>query len=267
MVLLDCPEEAPLEELALPHDEVHLWVAALDQIGRQVRRFTCMLSDDERLRASRFHFEPDRQHFIAGRSLLRLILGAYLGVAPSRLEFCYGEYGKPALAAAFGGNELQFNLSHSRGLALYALSRGRRIGVDVEYVRAIPEAEQITRHLFSTRERAAFLSLPLAQRTIAFLNCWTRKEAYVKACGDGLGQGVGHIEVSLAPGEPAQLLAIDRDPRLAARWSLLKLTPAAGYVAALAAEGQGWQLKSRLQQSEPRSLGSQFLHLPLVDEY
>jgi len=194
------------------------------------------------MRAERFYFKRDRKHFIVGRGLLRTILGCYLGIAPNRLQFCYGPRGKPDLAETSGGSKLCFNLSHSQGLALYGVTREREIGIDLEHIRSISQAEQIAERFFSVQENAVFRVLPPSKKQVAFLNCWTRKEAYLKAIGDGLARSLEQIEVSLAPGEPARLLSTEGDPQSAEHWTLQELMPAPGYVAALVVEGYGWRL-------------------------
>ncbi len=230
--------------MVLPGDEVHLWCAVLDQPDVTVQKLAETLAPDERLRAERFHFERDRRRFIVGRGVLRTILGRYLRLEPNRLQFCYGPCGKPALAGMSTRPEgrLCFNLAHSQSLALYAVTYEREIGVDIEYIHAMPEAEQIATRFFSAQENAVLRLLPSQQKQEAFFNCWTRKEAYIKALGDGLAQPLAEFDVSLAPGEPASL-RISGDAQAAARWSIQALTPASGYVAALAVKGHGWQLK------------------------
>jgi len=230
-------------DVTLTADVVHVWCATLDQPATRLEQLWHTLTRDERLRADRFHFERDRRRFIAGRGLLRTILGRYLRCEPARIPLGYGPHGKPALSAMpAGGLTLQFNLSHSQNLVLYALTCGRRIGVDVEHIRPIPEAEHIARTLFSAREYAMLQSLPPDKRILGFFNCWTRKEAYIKAWGDGLAHPLDQFDVSLIPGEPARLLSTREDTRIAAHWSLRALTPASGYVAALAVEGSRWHL-------------------------
>lgn len=194
------------------------------------------------MRAELFHFEQDRKRFIVGRGVLRTILALYLGTEPSRLQFCYGPHGKPYLADRLGDATLRFNLAHSHELALYAFTRGREIGVDLEYIRYMPGVEQIAARFFSTRENAVLHALPTSQKQEAFFNCWTLKEAYIKAIGNGLAQPLDKFDVSLAPGEPARLLSVEGAPEEASRWSLKALTPAPGYVAALAVEGHDWRL-------------------------
>jgi 4'-phosphopantetheinyl transferase len=210
-----------------------------------VQRLVETLAPDECLRAERFHFERDRRRFIVGRGVLRTILGRYLGLEPNHLQFCYGPRGKPALAGISTRPNawLCFNLAHSQNLALYAVTCERELGVDIECIHAIPDAEQIAARYFSAHENAGLRSLPANQKQEAFFNCWTRKEAYIKAIGDGLAQPLAEFDVALAPGEPARLLRIKDNAQAAARWSIQALTPAPGYVAALAVKGHDWQLK------------------------
>jgi 4'-phosphopantetheinyl transferase len=242
MMALDLLWGPPPADLALSSDDVHVWRASLDQPAWRLERLAQMLSADERAKAERFYFERDRKRFIVSQGLLRTILSRYLTIEPNQLQFCYGRRGKPALAQMFGGGTLRFNMSHSHGLALYAIARDRKIGVDLERIRPILDAEQIAERFFSAQENAIFCVLPPSQKLKAFFNCWTRKEAYLKATGDGLARPLDQFNVSLAPGESARLLHVEGDPQEAARWSLQALTPAPGYVAALAVEGHGWRL-------------------------
>jgi 4'-phosphopantetheinyl transferase len=232
----------PPPNLTLSSNDIHLWGATLDQPALWVQQLAQPLSEEERRKAECFHFEQDRKRFIVGRGVLRTILGLYLGTEPNRLEFCYGHHGKPYLAERFGEGALRFNLAHSYELALYAFTRGREIGVDLEYMRYMPDAEQIAASFFSARENAILHALPTSQKQEAFFNCWTRKEAYIKAIGNGLAQPLDKFDVSLAPGEPACLLNVEGAPEEASRWSLKALTPAPGYVAAMAVEGHNWRL-------------------------
>jgi 4'-phosphopantetheinyl transferase len=227
----------------LEHDEIHVWRASLDRAASYVRDLEQTLAADERERAERFYFQIDREHFTVARGLLRAILGRYLNRPAEQLRFCYDSYGKPSLAEAYGGDWLRFNLSHARGLALYAVTRERALGVDLEYLRADFASDGIARRFFSASEVAALRALPPHQKLEAFFNCWTRKEAYIKARGEGLSFPLDQFDVSLAPGEPAALLSTSGNPQEASRWSLEALTPAPGYVAALCVEGQGWRLK------------------------
>jgi len=232
----------PPTDWVLLSDDVHVWSASLKLPTSRIQQLAQRLSTDEYMRAERFYFERDRKRFIVGRGLLRTILGYYLGIEPNLLQFCYGPQGKPALAETLSGSRLNFNLSHSQELVLYAVAREREIGVDIEHIRPITEVEQLAARFFSVREHAMFCALPPSQKLAAFFSCWTRKEAYVKATGDGLTFPLDQFDVSLSPGEPARLLSVKGDRSTVTRWSLQDLRPSPGYVAALAVEGQDWHL-------------------------
>jgi len=242
MTVLEHPWRPPPADLTLSSNDVHVWHATLDQPVTCVQQLARTLSDDERMRAGRFYFEQDRKRFIVGRGVLRAILGRYVGIEPSRLQFCYGSQGKPYLAERFDGGTLRFNLAHSHELALYAFTRRREIGIDLEHVCAEVACEPIAARFFSPRESATLRALPATVKQKAFFTCWTRKEAYIKARGEGLSLPLDQFDVSLAPGEPATLLNMRGDPLEASRWSLQELIPSPGYVAALAVEGHGWRL-------------------------
>jgi len=227
----------------LPDDEVHVWRIDLDDDSRPLEETAACLTQDESLRASAFHFERDRLRFIAGRAALRRILASYCEVSPAEIRFTYGDQGKPELARPPGDSGLRFNLSHSRGLALCAVTRMRVIGVDVEKIRARSNIERVAERFFSTAENSALRSIPREQRREAFFRCWTRKEAYLKAQGSGVFGGSTGFDVSLAPEEPARLQRIQGDPDEAAPWTLRDLTPAAGFVAAVLAQGTDWKLR------------------------
>lgn len=233
--------ENPPETLSLGLDEVHVWRASLNLEASRLHALLPTLADDERARAARFHFPRDRDHFIAGRGILRAILARYLKTPPADLRFRYGALGKPSLAEECGGARHRFNVSHSYGLALYAVALDRELGVDLELVQP-RQAERIAERFFSPREVAVLRALPAEQQETAFFACWTRKEAYIKAKGDGLYLGLDQFDVSLSPNEPAALLRTAGDPTEAARWSLAALDVAPGYAAALCVEGHDWRL-------------------------
>jgi 4'-phosphopantetheinyl transferase len=230
------------EELTLTSGDVHVWRARLQGPEMRRPRLALSLSPDEQRRAHRFHFERDRWRFIAGRWTLRTILGRYLECDPARIQFSYGAHGKPELAPTHGDSGLRFNCSHSEEIALYAVTRGRAVGIDVEAVRPISDADTIAEHFFSPGERATLRALPSRERQEAFLHCWTRKEAYLKAVGCGLADPPERVEVTLAPGDPARLQSADADLPQPGCWGLQALPPANGYVSALAVEGHGWRL-------------------------
>jgi 4'-phosphopantetheinyl transferase len=229
---------SPTAFLPLAGPDVHLWAAPLDLPAPRLANLAPALSPDEQARAARFHFERDRGRFIAGRGMLRAVLGRYLQTGPSQLKFAYSPRGKPTLAAP-QENELHFNLAHSDGLILLAVTRACPLGVDVERIRPLRDAEGIIERFFSPRESATLKSLPADQKPVAFFNLWTRKEAWLKATGDGLGESLSQSEVSLLPDGPARFLSILGDAQAAAAWTLQDLSPAAGFKAALAAPAQG----------------------------
>lgn len=231
----------PPIELTLSKSDVHVWRANLDQPPELIQQLAQILSADEVRRAERFYFEQDKERFIVGRGLLRTILSRYLGMAANQLQFCYSTRGKPDLVEHLGGGRLRFNLSHSQALVLYAVTRDRAIGIDVEYIRPIAEADQIVKSFFSDYEKTVYHNLPPYQKQVAFFNCWTRKEAFIKAIGEGLALPLDQFDVSLTPGEPARLLRIKGD-EASKHWSIKELTIDKNYASALAVEGHDWKL-------------------------
>jgi len=225
----------------LGNNQIHVWRVVLDQPQELVECLRRWLSADEQARASRFHFDRDCASFIVGRGVLRDLLSRYTGIAPGALHLEVGPHGKPRLAGEHG-EQLCFNVSHSKGLGLYTVARGCELGIDVECIRAVTDEEQIARRFFSVRENAELLALPVEQRRAAFFTCWTRKEAFIKAIGDGLSHPLDRFDVSLTPHEPAQFLSIGGSVEQALRWSLFSLSPGTNYVGALAIEGRDWQL-------------------------
>lgn len=241
MTALECQWHPAPTDLTLSSNDVHVWLADLELPAGQIEKLSLILSEDEQHRANRFYFEPDKKHFIAGRAILRTILSRYLDLEPDTLQFSYGSRGKPALASPNTSRTLCFNLSHSNGLALYAVTRSRHLGIDLEHIRPMPNALELAQRFFSSREYALISSLPPDQRQEAFFNGWTCKEAYLKATGEGLA-GLQQVEVSLTPSKPVELLSIQGDPKAANHWSVHQLTLVPGFVAALAVEGHGWHL-------------------------
>ena len=218
--------------------EVHVWKVSLDRSETQIRQLRETLSPDERLRADRFHFQRDRDSFIAARGTLRQLLRRYLERPPGDIAFDYGPHGKPALRQDSTNFSIRFNVSHSHGLALMAFSLGRHLGVDVESIRPDVATQEIAERFFSPREVAELQSLPAAMRAEAFFLCWTRKEAYVKALGEGLQIPLKIFHVGLTPSAPERLESADSD-----RWLLRSLRPAIGFVGAIVAEGKHWELR------------------------
>ena len=200
-----------------------------------------ILSADERERVRRFYFERDRSRWLVGRGCLRMLLGRYLDVPPETLSFGYSAFGKPRLTGL--KTAVQFNASHSGDILLIAVTLDRAVGIDVERIRSSLSVLEIAERFFSPLERGALAALPDALRTDAFFDCWTRKEAYIKARGVGLSLPLNGFDVAFGPGEPANLLATRPDAAEACRWQLRELDVADGYKAALAVEGAQWALK------------------------
>ncbi|MGD0270003.1 MAG: 4'-phosphopantetheinyl transferase superfamily protein [Candidatus Sulfotelmatobacter sp.] len=230
--------------LMLPEDEVQLWRADLEAIGVDESRWQQVLSSDELTRASRFHFSRDRQRFVAGRALLRTILAGYLRTDANGLTFSYSKKEKPSLASDHAESGVTFNVSHSGGIALLAFTRGREIGVDVEQVRQDSDLEAIARRFFSMHEQNQLAALPAEKRIDAFLRCWTRKEAYIKATGDGLSLPLNQFDVSLEVGEANALVATRPDSSEAGHWLLREVPAGSGYMAAVCVRGKSWKLKN-----------------------
>lgn len=222
-------------------NEIHVWRASLDLPASDLVQLQATLTADEIKRAARFYFEKDRAHYIAGRGLVRAILGRYLNLDPAEIRFLYGRYGKPELDNSMRRPDIFFNVAHSRGLALIAIATERKVGVDLEYIRRGVEIESIAARFFAPSENAVIRALTGDQQREAFYKCWTRKEAVLKARGDGMTCPLDQIEVSVAPGVPAALVRTHDDQ--AACWSLQELAVDAGYVATVAAEGKGWKLE------------------------
>ncbi len=230
-------------DLRLAPREVELWSVDLAPPPAVVERLRRLLSRDEDERVRRYRFEIHRRRGIVRRGVLRLLLGAYLGRDPAALEFDYGEKGKPILPGArLAGEELHFNLSDSEDLGLYGFARGLEIGVDVEMLRQMDDAESIAESFFSREERDELRAVPAAETSRAFLNCWTRKEAYIKAIGEGLSEPLGRFRVTLVPGEPARFVHLGGDRERAARWTLTHLVPTTGSVGAVAYASRRWTL-------------------------
>jgi 4'-phosphopantetheinyl transferase len=225
----------------LSANEVHVWQAKLDD--HDAGGLRDLLAADEIARADRFHFAKDRNHYIVARALLRKLLAAYLEINAEAVRLSYAEKGKPFLTDP-AQSTLKFNVAHSHGLALYAFSPGREVGIDLEFIKEDLESEEIAERFFSPREVQVLMTIPAHLRKRAFFDCWTRKEAYIKARGEGLSMPLDQFDVSFAPGEPAALLRNDQEPVEVARWTMRNMTMPLGYVAALVAEGDDWDLQT-----------------------
>ncbi len=229
----------PPTDLRLQNDEVHVWRSTLDLPTESIECFAKLLSPDEQIRADRFRFAQHRQRFIAGRGILRSLLGRYLKIEPDRVGFLYSEKGKPFLA----DQSLQFNVTHSQGLALYAVALDRPVGVDLEQIRAIADLDSLTQRFFTPNEHTAIVALPASQKPQAFFRHWACKEAYLKATGDGLAK-LQELEISLDSNQ-AYLTKIPQGN--IEDWTLRELAPTEDFVGAIVTSNQHhnltcWQL-------------------------
>lgn len=230
---------APPTELQLAPQEIHVWCADRATQAFPLESFAALLSTEEQQRAARFRFATDQEQFLIARALLRILLGRYLQQPPAALHFGYGAQGKPWL---LDESDLRFNVAHSGDLILYAVRKEREVGIDVEWMRTEPSYEMIAEQFFAPAEVAALRAVPLAAQPQVFFNIWTRKEAFIKARGEGLSFPLDAFAVSWEAQQPITL-EVYQFPRESKRWKLYPLNPKAEYVGALAAEGEGHQLQ------------------------
>jgi 4'-phosphopantetheinyl transferase len=197
-----------------------------------VRASARLLSLEERRRADRYLFARDRNMFIAGRAMLRELLGKRLDADPASLRLAHGRHGKPSVA----DSDLHFNMSRSQDLAVFAFAAGREIGVDVETIRFMCDADDIVARFFSRFENEEYRHLDPHEKPEGFFNCWTRKEAFVKAAGDGLSRSLDTFDVTLKPGAPARIVRLEETSGDGG-WTIESFTPAPGFVAAVVTQG------------------------------
>ena len=238
--------EATGEEFQLDFEDVHIWEADFDAVSNRVSELRETLSKTEVKRADRFMHARAHDRFVLGRGITRTLLGAYLEVSPRELSFIYADSGKPSIGSS-NPLDIRFNLSHSGPVALVAVTRGREIGVDVEEAGRRVSDERIARRFFASSEVEQLEALPAGERRSGFLRCWTRKEAYVKARGEGmLSTPPNSYAVSVAPEAPALLHVDGEGAEAIARWRLEDLSEAGRYIAAVCAEAEGgWRLCRR----------------------
>lgn len=216
-------------------DVVHLWQRSLNASADELDEHCGWLSNVEKERALRFRVERARNEFVFTRGTLRRLLAEYLGSTPQEVRFRYTERGKPILE---GESSLCFNVSHTEGVAMMAFVRRRAIGADVEHLGRVTDAARLAERFFSERERQALRQVSPENLQAAFLRCWTRKEAYIKAKGEGLSMPLHQFDVSIIAGDRDALLATRPDPAEAARWTICDVPIGSGYAAAVAvAEG------------------------------
>ena len=241
--------------LTIDTDTVHVWRCELDRPSREVDDLSRHLSDDEAARAGRFRRAKHRDRYTVGRGVLRVLLGRYLNTRYGDLRFTYNDRGKPELS----GVDLRFNVAHSGGIALFAVTRAAAVGIDIEWVRPDIPDYNIAELALAPEELDALRSLEPTARREAFFRYWTCKEAYVKACGGGLSSTLDRIVVSLAADEAPRLLEIKDHRDEAEEWSLHELHPTPRHVAALAVRRPEVDLEYRdfKDGSSPESLAGQ----------
>ncbi|MBI4538722.1 MAG: 4'-phosphopantetheinyl transferase superfamily protein [Gemmatimonadetes bacterium] len=238
------PSEVQTGPFDLRENQVHLWTVRLDRTEDR-HEAVARLSAEELRRAGTFHFERHRRRFIVRHMALRAILSAYLRVDPAKLRFTTGERGKPELDPRAREEPLHFNLSHSHEMALIGVTRSAPIGVDIEHVRPIPDLDALAARFFSPFERAVLRDVAPDRKLEAFLRCWTQKEAFVKATGQGLYFDLHRFDVSVSPDAPPAILRVDDDPDLARSWSVHPLPSDPHYVGAVVAEANPIRLSVR----------------------
>lgn len=223
-------------------EQVDVWIAALSLQGAALARLEETLSDGERERAARLRFDELRRRFVAAHGFLRSVLADYLGCAPAAVRMVPGPHGKPQLAAA---GSLSFNLSHSGDVAACAVAFGREVGIDVERVRDLADVEGLARAVLSEHERVQLASWGRERASEGFLTAWTRKEAVLKARGDGLAGDPAAVEISLDPDPPQALLPVGGERGAEPRWSVCAVDAVPGFLVAVAAEGADWRVRRR----------------------
>jgi 4'-phosphopantetheinyl transferase len=222
----------------LATEDLHIWQTTLDVGAGQADRLSRILSEDELARASRFHFERDRIRYIAGRAQLRMLLTNYVDASPAELVFEYGANDKPSLA----GRGPHFNLSHSGALALYAVCADVEVGIDVELYDPAFAGERIPEHFFSADEVRALRAIPEGLQARGFLELWTRKEAFIKARGDGLSLALDSFSVTLG-GDRPRLIRTGWSQSEPNQWSFVDLSDRDGkFIAAVAAKTEEWRV-------------------------
>lgn len=219
-----------MNNITLSENEIHIYKSLLIKSPSEISEYNKILSSDEKERAGRFKFEKHRNRFIAGRGLLRQILSRYLKIHPSEIKFSYEEKGKPFLK----DNRIRFNLAHSNEFAVYAIMMDNEVGIDLEFKKEMTDALEIGKRFFSAGEFEELKNLKGSDIETGFFNCWTRKEAFIKAIGEGLSYPLSDFSVTLKPGVEPEFLWIKKNPEEVKEWSLHNIEINNDYISALA---------------------------------
>jgi 4'-phosphopantetheinyl transferase len=213
--------------LTIPTNQIDLWSADLDDSGYSEERAFALLSSDERERVRLYRFPLHRTRYTRRRAILRILLGRYLSAAPESIAFSYGPDGKPEIA----GGEIYFNLSHSDNRVSFAFSSEFPLGLDIERIRPIPDLLRVANSICTPTELATLKSLPAEQQNKTFLQCWSRKEAFIKALGRGLSYPLD--EICASSDGPVQLLNAQPEQTELTDWHFLSWEPGAEYLGAI----------------------------------
>ncbi|MDJ0598035.1 MAG: 4'-phosphopantetheinyl transferase superfamily protein [Crocosphaera sp.] len=222
----------PPQNLTINPQEVHIWKTNLERSSIDIKNGFEILNEDEKNKAQNFRFEKHQKRFTIARSSLRHILSFYLSIPPQKIEFNYNAYGKPYLLEKINKIHLQFNVSHSENIAIYAITCYHSIGVDVEYIRPMSEADSLAKRFFCQKEFEQISKLSSEEKNGEFFKFWTAKEAYLKAIGKGLTGGLETVEISTD--EPIRFINLPESNNI--NYHLFYLTPHDNYLAAIAVE-------------------------------
>ena len=234
----------PKSQIFLYEDDLHIWKSPLNIDVQRVQFLKSLLSTDETKRAERFYFDKDKEHFEVGRGILRVLLGNYLNINPKKIKFHYNQFGKPFITDQFKNSKIQFNLSHSKDMLVLVFCKTANVGIDIEFMRTDFDLLRLARQFFSKREVKELISTPSNLLREAFFNCWTRKEAFIKAKGKGLSIPLDKFDVSSAPGKPARLCYYNENPSEISDWFLYELNGIGeNYISSVAIKGRPENMK------------------------
>jgi 4'-phosphopantetheinyl transferase len=229
-----------LVSFLLPDGEIHIWKIITSDCVSRLKELETFLSSEEISRVERFYFEKDKIRFVVAHAMLRKIIARYLNLTPQMIVFRNDTKGKPQLQKGFGKKKFSFNISYSYDLIIFAFSRYLNLGVDVEFIRPIPDFHEIVNDYFHPEERTAFMKIPLCKRQKAFFDYWTRKEAFVKATGEGLYRALDSFSVAVNKKTEnglykikSEILRLGNDRMNPENWFFLSLRPATGYTGAV----------------------------------